>query len=65
MFAHRENLLADGEPFIKKTAKELDLDMKKLEKDVKGKKSKRNHDRGSGKMLKKLGVERNAIFPSK
>ena len=61
MFAHRENLLADGEPFIKKTAKELDLDMKKLEKDVKGKKVKEimTEDQEDAQ---KLGVEGTPYF---
>lgn len=61
MFAHRENLLAEGEPFIKKTAKELDLDMKKLEKDVKGKKVKEIMAEDQ-EDAQKLGVEGTPYF---
>lgn len=61
MFAHRENLLAEGEPFIKKTAKELDLDLKKLEKDVKGKKVKEIMAEDQ-EDAQKLGVEGTPYF---
>lgn len=61
MFQNRESLLAEGEPFIKKTAKELDLDMKRLEKDVKGKKVKEimTEDQEDAQ---KLGVEGTPYF---
>lgn len=37
MFANREKLLAEGEPFIKKTVGEMGLDNKRLQKDLKSK----------------------------
>lgn len=37
MFDNREKLLAEGEPFIKKTVSEMNLDGKKLQKDLKSK----------------------------
>lgn len=37
MYDNREKLLAEGEPFIKKTAQNLGLDMKKLQKDLRSK----------------------------
>lgn len=40
MFENRGRLLAEGEPFIKKTAQDLKIDMKRLEKDLQGKKVK-------------------------
>lgn len=37
MFANREKLLAEGEPFIKKTVSEMNIDTKRLQKDLKSK----------------------------
>lgn len=61
MFAQRENLLAEGEPFIKKVVKEMDLDMKRLDKDLKGKKVKEilAEDQEDAQ---KLGVEGTPYF---
>lgn len=61
MFAHRENLLAGGEQFIKNTAKELNLDMKKLEKEVKGKRVKEIMAEDQ-EDAQKLGVEGTPYF---
>lgn len=38
MFANRDRLLAEGEPFIKESAQSLDVDMKRLARDVRSKK---------------------------
>lgn len=38
MFSNRDRLLAEGEPFIKESAENLGVDMKRLAKDVRGKK---------------------------
>lgn len=38
MFANRDRLLAEGEPFIKEYAQRLGVDMKRLARDVRGKK---------------------------
>lgn len=38
MFANRDRLLAEGEPFIKESAQKLGVDMKRLARDVRGKK---------------------------
>lgn len=38
MFANRDRLVSDGEDFLKKTAQSLDVDMKRLSRDVRGKK---------------------------
>ncbi|MDE6733916.1 MAG: thioredoxin domain-containing protein [Desulfovibrio sp.] len=38
MFANRDRLLAEGEPFIKESAQKLGVDMKRLGKDVRSKK---------------------------
>lgn len=61
MYANRENLLAEGEPFLKRTAQELNLDMKKLQKDVK---SKQVYDimAEDAEDAKKLGVEGTPYF---
>lgn len=62
MFANRERLLSEGEPFIKETAKNLGgLDMKKLQKDLQGKKVKEilAQDQEDGQ---KLGVEGTPYF---
>lgn len=61
MYADRERLLAEGEPFIKRTAQNLDVDMKRLQKDVNGKKVKEilSQDQDDGQ---KLGVEGTPYF---
>ncbi|MDR1856789.1 MAG: thioredoxin domain-containing protein [Desulfovibrio sp.] len=38
LFANRDRLIAEGEEFLRKTASSLEVDMKRLQKDVKGKK---------------------------
>lgn len=38
LFADRDKLIADGEPFLRKTAEGLSVDMKRLAKDVHSKK---------------------------
>ena len=38
MFANRDRLLAEGEPFIKESAQKLGVDIKRLARDVRGKK---------------------------
>lgn len=38
MFANRDRLLAEGEPFIKESAQKLGVDMKRLARDVRSKK---------------------------
>lgn len=61
MYANRDNLLAEGEPFIKKTAQQLGVDMKKLQKDMQSKKVKDilAQDMEDGQ---KLGVEGTPYF---
>lgn len=61
MYANREKLLAEGEPFIKKTAEGLGLDMKKLQKDVQSRRVKEilAQDQEDGQ---KLGVEGTPYF---
>lgn len=61
MYANRERLLAEGEPFIKRTAQELGVDMKRLQKDVNGRKVKEilSQDQEDGQ---KLGVEGTPYF---
>lgn len=61
MFANREALLAEGEPFIRKTAEKLGLDMKRLQKDVNGKKVREilSEDQEDAS---KLGVEGTPYF---
>lgn len=61
MYDNREQLLADGEPFIKKTAQGLGLDMKKLQKDIQGKRVREilAQDQEDGQ---KLGVEGTPFF---
>lgn len=61
MYANRDRLLAEGEPFIKKTAQGLGLDMKKLQKDVQGRRVREilAQDQEDGQ---KLGVEGTPYF---
>lgn len=61
MFANRERLLSEGEPFIKKTAQDMGVDMKKLARDVKSKKVSEimTQDQEDGQ---KLGVEGTPYF---
>lgn len=61
MFAHRDRVLAEGEPYIKKTAQNLKVDMKRLEKDLQGKKVKEIliQDQEDGQ---KLGIEGTPYF---
>lgn len=61
MYANRDKLLAEGEPFIKKTAQSLGLDMKKLQKDAQSRRVKEilAQDQEDGQ---KLGVEGTPYF---
>lgn len=61
MYENRDNLIAEGEPFIKKTAQQLGVDMKKLQKDMQSKKVKDilAQDMEDGQ---KLGVEGTPYF---
>lgn len=61
MYDNRDQLLAEGEPFIRKTAQGLGLDMKKLQKDAQSKKVKEiiAQDIEDGQ---KLGVEGTPYF---
>lgn len=62
MFANRDRLLAEGDPFVKRTAQELGgLDMKKLQKDVQSRRVKEiiAQDQEDGQ---KLGVEGTPYF---
>lgn len=61
MYENRDSLLAEGEPFIKKTAQQLGVDMKKLQKDMQSKKVKDilAQDMEDGQ---KLGVEGTPYF---
>lgn len=61
MYSNRDKLLAEGEPFIKKTAQELGLDMKKLQKDLQSRRVKEilAQDQEDGQ---KLGVEGTPYF---
>lgn len=61
MYANRDRLLAEGEPFIKKTAQGLGLDMKKLQKDLQSRRVKEvlAQDQEDGQ---KLGVEGTPYF---
>ncbi|MBD5642148.1 MAG: thioredoxin domain-containing protein [Desulfovibrio sp.] len=61
MYDNRDQLLAEGEPFIKKTAQGLGLDMKKLQKDLQGKRVREilAQDQEDGQ---KLGVEGTPYF---
>lgn len=61
MYSNRDRLLAEGEPFIKRTAQALDLDMKRLQKDLNSKKLKEIlvQDQEDGQ---KLGVEGTPYF---
>lgn len=61
MFNNRERLLSEGEPFIKQTAKDLGVDMKRLQKDVQSKKVKDilAQDLEDGQ---KLGIEGTPYF---
>ena len=61
MYENRDQLLAEGEPFIRKTAQGLGLDMKKLQKDAQSKKVRETlaQDQEDGQ---KLGVEGTPYF---
>lgn len=61
MYASRDRLLAEGESFIKKSAQELGLDMKKLQKDLQGRRVREilAQDQEDGQ---KLGVEGTPYF---
>lgn len=61
MYGNRERLLAEGEPFVKKTAQSLGVDMKRLQKDLSSKKVKEilSQDQEDGQ---KLGVEGTPYF---
>lgn len=61
MFANRDALLSQGEPYIKKTAQNLGVDMKKLQKTLNGSKVKEimEQDQEDGQ---KLGVEGTPYF---
>ena len=61
MFNNRERLLSEGEPYIKKTAESLGLDMKKLNKEVQSKRVKEilAQDLEDGQ---KLGIEGTPYF---
>ena len=61
MYANRDKLLGEGEPFIKKTAEGLGVDMKRAQKDVQGKAVKEilAQDQEDGQ---KLGVEGTPYF---
>lgn len=61
MYANRDKLLAEGETFIKKTAQDLGLDMKKLQKDLQSRRVKEIlvQDQEDGQ---KLGVEGTPYF---
>lgn len=61
MYDNREQLLADGEPFIKKTAQGLGLDMKKLQKDLQSKRV-REILAQDQEDAQKLGVEGTPYF---
>lgn len=61
MFDDRERLLAEGEPFIKKTAQNLGVDMKKLQKDIQSKKVKEILAQDQ-EDAQKLGVEGTPYF---
>lgn len=61
MYANRDKLMGEGESFIKKTAQELGLDMKKLQKDLQSRRVKEilAQDQEDGQ---KLGVEGTPYF---
>lgn len=61
MYANRDKLLAEGEPFIKSAVQKLGLDMKKLQRDLKGKRVEEvlREDQEDGQ---KLGVEGTPYF---
>ncbi len=61
MYEDREKLLSEGESFIKKTAQQLGVDMKKLQKDIHSKQVTEimNQDQEDGQ---KLGVEGTPYF---
>lgn len=61
MYANRDKLLAEGDPFIKRTAQELGLDMKKLQKDLQSKKVKEILAQDQ-EDASKLGVEGTPYF---
>lgn len=61
MYANRDKLLAEGEPFIRKTVQNLGLDVKKLARDAQNKKTREilSQDQEDGQ---KLGVEGTPYF---
>lgn len=61
MFANRDRLLSEGEPFIKQTAQDLGVDMKRLARDLRGRKVTEilTQDQEDAK---KLGVEGTPYF---
>lgn len=61
MYANRDRLLGEGEPFIKETAQKLNLDMKRLEKDLQSKKVKEIMSQDQ-EDAQKLGVEGTPYF---
>ncbi|MDE6734379.1 MAG: thioredoxin domain-containing protein [Desulfovibrio sp.] len=61
MFANRDRLLAEGEPFIKESAQKLGVDMKRLGKDVRSKKV-TDIMAEDQKEAQKLGVEGTPYF---
>ncbi len=61
MFANRERLLSEGEPFVKSTAQDLGVDMKKLQKDLQGSKLKAIMAEDQ-EDAQKLGVEGTPYF---
>lgn len=61
MFANRDRLLAEGEPFIKESAQKLGVDMKRLAKDVRSKKV-TDIMAEDQKEAQKLGVEGTPYF---
>ena len=62
MFEKQETLLAEGESFIKKTAKDLKLNMNKLEKDVRNDKRIKTLLREDRDDAEKFGVEGTPCF---
>lgn len=61
MFANRDKLMAEGEDFLKKTSQDLNVDMKKLQKDLQGKKIRETMKEDEAD-AKKLGVEGTPYF---
>lgn len=61
LYANRDRLLAGGEDYLKKTCKDMGLDMKSLQKDLQGKKV-REIMKEDEEDAKKLGVEGTPYF---